>query len=57
MPVPMRVVLAYLSGFETHSIVPCSMQESVLLALNGLVALRRRLLGVAKVRQMMEHMS
>lgn len=53
----MRVVLAYLSGFETDSTVPRSMQESVRLALNGLVALRRRLLGVAKVRQMMEHMS
>jgi len=53
----MRVVLAYLSGIETDSTVPCSIQESVPLALNGLVAERCRLLGIAKVRQMMENTS
>jgi len=38
VPIPMRVVLAYLSGIETDSTVSCSIQESVPLALNGLVA-------------------
>lgn len=57
MPIPMRVVLAYLSGAETDSTVSCSMQEPVPLALNGLVAERCRLLGIAKVRQMMENTS
>jgi len=57
VPIPMRVVLTYLSGVETDSTVSCSIQESVPLALNGLVAERCRLLGITKVRQMMENTS
>lgn len=57
MPIPMRVVLAHLSGVETDSTGSCSMQESVPLALHGLVAERCRLLNIAKVRQMMENTS
>ncbi len=57
MPIPMRIVLAYLSGVETDSTVSCSIQESVSLTLNGLMTERCRLLSIAKVQQMMENTS